>query len=235
MFFRSHATPRLHRHFGGALVGVSLICLFTSATTRSSVTAESNVLPLHLERHFPELESLTAAAPQSAVGGHAVANPETRARYLLSLPFGSEIRAAARDAKLDSLLIASVVEAESGFRADAVSPKGAMGLMQLMPLHFEQGQEPFDPKVNLMLGARYLAELEQRFDGDLELALAAYHAGPGAVEKWGGVPPYRETHRYVGRVLSLYERHRATLAARSDDATATMARAERPAEFQRGS
>jgi len=231
MFFRSHATPRLHRHFGGALVGVSLICIFTSTTTRSSVTVESNMLPLHLERHFPELASL---APPPSSETLAALVSETRKRYLLSLPFGSEIRAAARDAKLDSLLVASVVEAESGFRADAVSPKGAMGLMQLMPLHFEQGQEPFDPEVNLMLGARYLAELEQRFDGNLELALAAYHAGPGAVERWGGVPPYRETHRYVGRVLSLYERHRATLAARGDAASA-IARADRPAEVQRGS
>ena len=108
-----------------------------------------------------------------------------------------------------------------------------MGLMQLMPLHFEPGQEPFDPELNLMLGAQYLAELEQRFDGNLELALAAYHAGPGAVEKWGGVPPYRETHRYVGRVLALYERHRATLAARSDAAIAHVASAA--AQPQRGS
>jgi hypothetical protein len=233
MMFRSIHLPRLHRHFGGAIVGVGLMLLFSSTTTRSSVTEASATLPLHLDRHFPEFASLTPPAPaRGAVSASAVSS-ESRARYLQTLPFGSEIRAAARSASLDSLLVASVVEAESGFRADAISPKGAMGLMQLMPLHFEQGQQPFDPKLNLMLGTRYLAELKQRYDGDLELALAAYHAGPGAVEKWGGVPPYQETHRYVGRVLSLYERHRASLAARSD--AGALARVPIPVEPQRGS
>ncbi len=221
---------RFTRHFSSAVASVGLILLFSSSTTRSSVPQPTEALPLHLDRHFPGLVSLEPA-PVDARPGRVGA--ESRARYLLALPYGAEIRAAARSHSLDSLLIASVVEAESSFRADAVSPKGALGLMQLMPLHFEEGQEPFDPEVNLMLGARYLAELEQRFDGDLELALAAYHAGPGAVERWGGIPPYRETHRYVGRVLSLYRRHQASLATR--DHGVAVARLGAAPGAQRGS
>ena len=80
-----------------------------------------------------------------------------------------------------------------------------------MPVHFEGIERPFDPEVNLRVGTRYLAGLERRYDGDLELALAAYHAGPGAVERWGGVPPYRSTRHYVGRVLELYREHRTSL------------------------
>ncbi len=235
MIFRSTHLPRLHRHFGSAIVGVGLILVFTSAATRSSVAIVSNTLPLHIERHFAELVTLHPVAARHGGLAAPSGSAESRARYLTSLPFGAQIRDAARRASLDGLLIASVVEAESSFRSDAISSKGAMGLMQLMPLHFEEGQEPFDPELNLRLGTRYLAELKQRFDGDLELALAAYHAGPGAVERWGGVPPYQETHRYVGRVLSLYERHRAYLAARGDAKRVAGAPAPAPVEPQRGS
>ncbi len=128
-------------------------------------------------------------------------------RYMDQLPFGSEIRRVARAHRLDSLLLASVVEAESSFQPDAVSSKGALGLMQLMPFHFDGTEQPLDPDVNLEAGASYLAELEHRFDGDLDLVLAAYHAGPAAVERWGGVPPYRTTRAYVGRVLTRYREH----------------------------
>ena len=126
------------------------------------------------------------------------------------MPFGREIRGAATRYGVDSLLLASIVEAESGFRPDAVSNKGALGLMQLMPLHFVATGpsidpiDPLDPTVNLNLGARYLRDLRKRYDGDLELALAAYHAGPGTIDRFGGLPPYRETQVYVGRVLKLY-------------------------------
>jgi soluble lytic murein transglycosylase-like protein len=128
-------------------------------------------------------------------------------RYMDQLPFGNEIRRVARVHRLDSLLLASVVEAESSFQPDAVSSKGALGLMQLMPFHFDDTEQPLDPDVNLEAGASYLAELEHRFDGDLDLVLAAYHAGPAAVERWGGVPPYRTTRAYVHRVLTRYREH----------------------------
>jgi peptidoglycan DL-endopeptidase CwlO len=128
-------------------------------------------------------------------------------QYLHRIPFGELIESAGERHGVDPLLIAAVAEAESNFRVDAVSPKGALGLMQLMPVHVDSGVEPFDPAANLELGAALLANLSTRFEGELDLALAAYHAGPGAVDRFGGVPPYRSTERYIERVLEIYLEH----------------------------
>ena len=99
-------------------------------------------------------------------------------------------------------LLHSVVKAESGYRADAVSPKGAVGLMQLMPATAKAyGVDARDPAQNVEAGTRYLTELLLKYDGGLYHALAAYNAGPGAVEKYKGVPPYRETQDYIRRIL----------------------------------
>ncbi len=113
------------------------------------------------------------------------------------------IRQAAATHNLSPDLIRSVIRAESGFRADAVSPAGAQGLMQLMPeTAAELGvSNPFDIRQNIDGGARYLRRMLDRFDGDLRLALSAYNAGPGAVEKYEGQVPYAETRAYVQRVL----------------------------------
>lgn len=125
---------------------------------------------------------------------------------LESLPYGDVIYEAATTSEVDSLLLASVVEVESSFRPRVVSPRGAMGLAQVMPTtaRIYGVADPFDPVANLEAGARYLGSLLERFDADLELALAAYNAGPSAVSRYGGVPPYRETRRYVRRVLDRY-------------------------------
>lgn len=216
-------------HLGSALVSALLVLLFlVPASTRSVEPETTSVLPLHLERQFPGLDRVAPVERPAPTAARSTA----RDRYLASIPFGPQIRNAARSQGLDSLLIASVVEAESAFRPDAVSPKGALGLMQLMPLHFDAGDQPFDPAVNLAAGTEYLAEMKRRFDGDLELALAAYHAGPNAVERFGGLPPFQETRRYVGRVLELYHEHQASLG---EPIAATTA-AGRPARsVQRGS
>lgn len=107
---------------------------------------------------------------------------------------------------LDPLLIESVVRQESGFRPDAVSPVGAQGLMQLMPETAELVGclDPFHPRQNVAGGSQYLAWQLQDFGGDMTLALAAYNAGPAAVRRWGGVPPYAETHHYIREVLTDY-------------------------------
>jgi soluble lytic murein transglycosylase-like protein len=98
-------------------------------------------------------------------------------------------------------LVRSVMKAESGFAPEAVSPKGAIGLMQLMPATAATlGANPHDPAANVDAGARYLRELLEKYDGGLRHALAAYNAGPAAVEKYGGVPPYAETVDYIRRV-----------------------------------
>ena len=104
-------------------------------------------------------------------------------------------------------LVRSVIAAESAFQPKAVSPKGAVGLMQLMPgTAATLGADPNDPVQNVDAGARYLRDLLLKYDGFLWHALAAYNAGPGAVEKYKGVPPYRETIDYVKRIDSDYKK-----------------------------
>ncbi|MBQ9274417.1 MAG: lytic transglycosylase domain-containing protein [Succinivibrio sp.] len=117
-----------------------------------------------------------------------------------------EARKAADASGLPLNLILAVIDTESGAVAQAVSEKGAQGLMQLMPAtQLDLGvANPFDPEENIMAGSRYLAWLYQRFN-DLELALAAYNAGPGNVAKYGGIPPFAETQNFVRRVIDRYK------------------------------
>ncbi|MGC8653125.1 MAG: transglycosylase SLT domain-containing protein [Candidatus Kryptoniota bacterium] len=105
---------------------------------------------------------------------------------------------------LKSSLIKAVIAAESAGRADSLSSKNAKGLMQLMDSTArDMGvTNPFDPRQNIMGGAKYLKSLLDKFSGNVELALASYNAGPNAVEKHGGIPPYNETRNYIRRVLS---------------------------------
>ena len=122
---------------------------------------------------------------------------------LPAIPYAELIDAAAVRHGIDPRLVRAVVQVESAYRADARSRKGAMGLMQLMPDVARQYalRDPYDPGANLDAGVRHLKSLLGRFD--LSLALAAYNAGEGAVRRFGGIPPYRETRDYVGRVLRL--------------------------------
>lgn len=127
--------------------------------------------------------------------------------------FSSEIRSASQFNSVDESLIRAIIHAESAYQPDAQSPKGAQGLMQLMPatqaeLHVVN---PFDPADNISGGARYLSQLMKEFDGDFELATAAYNAGASAIYKYGGVPPYGETQEYVRRVKILYRRYEQAL------------------------
>lgn len=134
---------------------------------------------------------------------------EARREYLADLPYGSVLAAAAERHHVDGLLLAAVVHAESNFSPRAVSPRGAVGLMQIRPSTgaIYGAKDLTDPSVNVDAGSRYLRSLLETYDGDLELALAAYNAGPAAVERYDGVPPYRETRAYVEKVLSRYERY----------------------------
>ncbi len=123
--------------------------------------------------------------------------------------FESEIRSAAAGNRVEESLIRAIIHAESAYQADAESPKGAQGLMQLMPATQQELQvgNPFDPAANIEGGTRYLSRLLDEYDGDFELAAAAYNAGPNAVSKYGGIPPYEETREYVRRVRILYRRY----------------------------
>ncbi|MFZ5979328.1 MAG: transglycosylase SLT domain-containing protein [Candidatus Zixiibacteriota bacterium] len=118
--------------------------------------------------------------------------------------YGRIIDEAARENSLDSALIASIIEVESGGRADAVSPAGAKGLMQLADSTAgDYGvSNVFDPEENIKAGSRFLKNLLKRYD-DLDTALAAYNAGPGNVDKYGGIPPFEETRNYVKKVNDL--------------------------------
>jgi soluble lytic murein transglycosylase-like protein len=147
-----------------------------------------------------------AVEPEAAV---AAGGPEWRfaeGGAAPATPYGAEIFSAAQRHGLHPALVAAVVRAESAFDPRAVSRKGARGLMQLMPATARRfglaAEEIHDPVKNLDAGARYLAWLLERFGGDVERALAAYNAGEGTVDRYGGVPPFRETRDYLRRIYS---------------------------------
>jgi soluble lytic murein transglycosylase-like protein len=117
------------------------------------------------------------------------------------------VRDAARRSGLPPEFVESVALVESGFRPGAVSPKGAMGVMQLMPGTAKTlGADPHDTAQNIDAGTRLLRELLLKYDGDVVKALAAYNAGEGAVEKYQGLPPYNETRSYVNKVIDAYQK-----------------------------
>ena len=132
--------------------------------------------------------------------------------------FESHIREAANLYQLPVSFIRAVMHVESGFSPEVISHAGAQGLMQLMPQTARNMgvSDPFDPRQNILGGARFLRVLANQFGGDLVLTVAAYNAGAGAVMKYRGVPPYEETRRYVRRVLTHYYGYRL-----SEKSTAT--------------
>ena len=141
------------------------------------------------------------------------ANPTLWSGYTAARPW---LESAARQHNLDPALVTAIAAVESGFRPNAVSRKGALGLMQIMPATGARygvsisGQPVTsaliqDPELNAQVGSRYLADLLRQFNGEIELAIAAYNAGEGAVLRHGGrVPPFPETQNYVAKVIQLY-------------------------------
>ncbi|MGH9310079.1 MAG: lytic transglycosylase domain-containing protein [Vicinamibacterales bacterium] len=120
-------------------------------------------------------------------------------------PYSEIISSMSQAHGLDPMLVNALIQVESNYRPRARSHKGAMGLMQLMPSTARRYnvRNPYDPRANVAAGVKHLKSLMDSFGGAVELALAAYNAGEGAVKKFGGVPPYRETRNYVSRILSL--------------------------------
>jgi soluble lytic murein transglycosylase-like protein len=130
--------------------------------------------------------------------------------------YQSEIRAAALQYGVEEAIVRAIIHAESAYRANARSNKGAQGLMQLIPATAARFgvTDAYDPAQNISGGVQYLAWLMKRYSSNLTLVAAAYNAGEGAVDRNGGVPPYAETQRYVARVGQLAERYRSALATR---------------------
>jgi transglycosylase-like protein with SLT domain len=155
------------------------------------------------------MQAFTVATPPSSpahVGFGKVGQPQLDV-------FPREFASAARATGLDEAWLRAIAHAESAYAADAVSPKGAKGIMQLMPnvIGDYRVTDPFSAKQSILAGANYLKALEARYEGDRILAAAAYNAGPEAVSKYGGVPPYDETREYVAKVDELYARYRKAM------------------------
>ena len=164
----------------------------TASSATTDVTGES--FQTMLESEFG-----TAPAPPAGAAGASGLGEAS--------PYDAQIIAAANANGVPPALVKAVVKAESGFNPNAVSHAGAQGLMQLMP-STAAGlgvTDPFDPQQNLNGGAKFLRQLMDQFGGDMSKVLAGYNAGPGAVQKYGGIPPYEETQAYVPKVLGYVE------------------------------
>lgn len=160
--------------------------LYTAADPASGYVDVPTAQIESFEPAPPELKTVASTAPDA------------------DLP--SIVSAASQRSQVDADFIASVIRAESSNNPRAVSRKGARGLMQLMPATASTlgVKDSFDPADNVDGGVRYLRELLLRYNNDMVKALAAYNAGPQRVEQYGGVPPYRETHAYVARIINDY-------------------------------
>ena len=211
--FGAAATPGGN---GGADFASQLISASASAGSTAATGTAGTAAP-------GATASLLGLAPTAAAGatpsgttgslaGPTAAAPSGTTGSLAGVPYGDEITAAARRNGVDPALLAGLVRQESNFNAAAVSPAGARGLTQLMPATAAGlgVANPSDPVQALEGGARYLRRQLDAFGGDVTKALAAYNAGPGAVQRYGGVPPYAETQAYVQKVQAFAAAYRGT-------------------------
>jgi len=185
------------------LLGLTLAGGIAQADVFVSVDAKGNFVLSNVHRPGRHYERVIHE-PEAAV-----VSLEQQPQMIAARPYAELVSQAAEDNHLPAALLHAVIQAESHYDPSAVSPKGAGGLMQLMP---DTAREfgvtnVYDPKANIQGGARYLKRLMTLFDNDIALAVAAYNAGPQAVLSRGGViPPFAETQRYVPSVLNQYRR-----------------------------
>jgi len=177
--------------------------------------------------------------PTADIIGFEAAPPEPEAtdsetRSAKGLSVNDAVAVASQKHQIDPDLITSVIHAESGFNPHAVSPKGARGLMHLMPQTAGQlgVNNPFDPASNVDGGTRYLRQLLMFYNDDMAKALAAYNAGPARVAQYHGVPPYHETHLYVARVITDFNRKKLAEMKQSKAASSAKSKSSNVQHFQ---
>jgi len=176
---------------GAFLVPDNLLAEIYSYTDENGVLHFSNAPTSYRYRYFGPEASMHAS----------IYYPITRINA-----YDDIIREASLHHGMQFELIKALIHAESNFNPNAISQSGAIGLMQIMPdnLNAFGIRDPFDPRDNIMGGTRYLKQLMKKYDSDLSLSLAAYNAGPGAVDKYQDIPPFPETENYVEKVLTYY-------------------------------
>ena len=177
--------------------------LFTLITAASSVHAD---IYMYIDEngvmHFTNAPTSNAYEYKIYIKEKAAVSKN----FYTTNKFDHFIADAAEQTGVDSRLLKAMIKAESDFDPRAISRKGAMGLMQIMPENFKilNLKNPFDPWQNIRAGAEYFQKMYERFNGKLALSLAAYNAGPTAVDRYKKIPPYQETEEYVRRVLRYY-------------------------------
>jgi soluble lytic murein transglycosylase-like protein len=202
---------------GGRAAGGLAAAILLTATAGA---ARAQVLEVHVDGSVTQYDGPTQYTSAGAQPIARVITPTSRhvsSRFSAVAPSAATadaIHAAAQRHQIDERLITAVARQESGFNPGAVSPKGARGVMQLMPQTARAlGVDASDLNGNIDGGAGYLAQMMRRFGGDTVKALAAYNAGPEAVERYGGVPPYAETIAYVDSILGRMNRTDEAMAA----------------------
>jgi hypothetical protein len=191
------------RHEHRAVIGTTTRLFLSSDNSSFMDVPTGTIASFEKDLSLPAPSALETSVPATTSALAATTKPVV-AKPKISL--NEMVNLASAQYSLDPDLVSSVIHAESGFNAHAVSPKGARGLMQLMPQTASKlgVNDSFDPQDNVAGGSRYLRELLERYNFDLVKALAAYNAGPQRVEQYRGVPPFRETRAYVARIVHEY-------------------------------